>query len=214
MRLSLALLCLAWPLAAHAAPAEIGKPAASYRGRPLYRVSNAGLQDFVGATQKGYVEVLVPANRGHIYLRRGREVFDFSEDGFRGGDVRPIGGDRYGALIPLSPAEEAQLDTHLARLKRTQGAELGNYDFTGEHGLHCVGWMNKISLGGHGESFVEFLGGKARDAESMPRFANFLVERAKRVEALVLYEAAPKSQPARFQIITSKALERAHAQVR
>ena len=48
----------------------------------------------------------------------------------------------------------------------------------------------------------------------MPRFANFLVKRARRVEALVLYESAPKTDPARFHMITSKALERAQEQAR
>jgi hypothetical protein len=159
--------------------------------RQLVQVTNQSLQSYVNATSRGYLEVVVPAGKGHVFFRRGNEVFDFYQGGFRVGGVRPIGSERYGLLIPLTAAQEKRIDRYLGRLKRTGGKELGEYDFHGEKGFHCVTWMMRLALDGKsgekGHNLVEVLGGKPRDGESMPRFSRFLLRQAKPVEAVMIY---------------------------
>jgi hypothetical protein len=155
--------------------------------RQLVQVTNQTLQSYVDATSRGYLEVVVPAGKGHVFFRRGTEVFDFYQGGFRVGGVRPIGSERYGLLIPLTPVQEKRIDRYLGRLKRTGGKELGEYDFHGEKGFHCVTWMMRLALDGKGHNLVNALGGKPRDGESMPRFSRFLLRQARPVDAVVIY---------------------------
>jgi len=189
------------------------------RQRNLVLVDNQRLPQLNKATARGYLEVVVPANKGHVYFRHGAEVFDFYPGGLRVGGVRPIRSERYGFLIPLRRGEERRLRSYLARLKKTEGAELGPYDFHGDKGFHCVSWLMRAALGAErrgeraGRNLVALLGGRPRDGGSMPRFARFLLARAKRVEAVVVYRdgSAAKAPLARtrLQLISSRALRRA-----
>lgn len=164
------------------------------RGRQVVHVNNQTLPSYVNATKRGYLEVVVPAGKGHVYFRHGEEVFDFGTEGLRVGAVRPIKSDRYGYLIPLTKQEEANLTGYLGRLKATGGKELGRYDFEGEKGFHCVTWMKRFALSADGRDLVKHLGGRGRDWESMPRFARFLDKRAKGVESRVLYHDGDASE--------------------
>ena len=117
-------------------------------------------------------------------------------------------------LVPLAPAVEARLEKYLARIKRTGGRELGNYDFHGEKGFHCVTWFMRQALGPKaGDNLVKLLGGDARDGGSMPRFARFMLKKARGVEAVVVYDNAKKSRSQldrlRFQLMSSSGLRRA-----
>ena len=189
------------------------------RTRQIVQVTNESLAGFVEATQKGYLEVVVPAGKGHVFFRYGKEVFDFYPGGFRVGGVRPVGSERYGMLVPLSPTQEAKLQRYLGRLKATGGQELGAYDFEGEKGFHCVTWMMRLALEGKGgqdaKSLVQALGGGSRDGASMPSFARFMLRRASPVEAVVLYknETRTPSQLGRmkFNLMSSRELRRAFA---
>ncbi len=190
------------------------------RSREIVQVTNGSLASFVEATGKGYLEVVVPAGKGHVYFRYGKEVFDFHPGGFRVGEVRPIGSDRYGMLVPLSPAQEAKLARYLGRLKATSGKELGAYDFEGEKGFHCVTWMMRLALEGQGASgaknLVQALGGRPRDGESMPAFARFMLRRASPVEAVVLYKNEARTPrelgQMTFNLMSSRELRRAFAE--
>lgn len=186
------------------------------RTRSLLQVTNQTLQQFTAATSKGYVEVVVPANKGHVFFRYGGKVFDFYPRGLRIGAVRPIGSDRYGMLVKLTPKQERRLATYLGRLERTQGAELGSYDFHGEKGFHCVTWLMRATLGKtRGDTLVKLLGGKEKHGRSMPRFARFMLKQARGVEAVAIYKADPVSSTQlgklNLELMSSRQLRRAHA---
>ncbi len=167
--------------------ANAGNALGLTKERKVVHVDNEHLAEYVNATKDGYLEVVVPAGKGHIYFRVGTEVFDFGDEGFRVGGVRPIKSDRYGVLVPLAPEQEGRLVAYLHRLKQDKGAELGAYDFNGEKGFHCASWMSRVALDEKGHTLTELLGGSKRDFESMPRLANFFLKRAKNVESVVVY---------------------------
>jgi len=183
-------------------------------GKRIVQVTNQTLPAFVDQTKTGYLEVVVPAQKGHVYFRHGTRVFDFYQGGFRISDVRPIGKARYGFLIPLEAAHERALERYLDRLTATGGRELGTYDYYGSTGFHCVTWLNRLKFPGK-QRLTELLGGEEDDGESMPRFARFVMKSAKPVEGLVLYQDAPVTPEAlaktRFRVITSRQLSRAHS---
>jgi hypothetical protein len=189
------------------------------QARSLVQVTNATLETYVQQTERGYLEVVVPANKGHVFFRHGREVFDFYPGGFRVGTVRPIGSERYGMLIPLTPKQERKLEAYLGRLKRTEGKELGAYDFEGDKGFHCVSWMTRCALDRRqrsGVNIVDLLGGKPGDGESMPRFARFLLQRARPLDAVVVYQDTPRTDreldTLRPAIMSLRDLRRAHTE--
>jgi hypothetical protein len=189
------------------------------RTRPIVQVTNENLASYVEATAKGYLEVVVPAGKGHVFFRYGKEVFDFYPGGFRVGGVRPVGSERYGMLVPLTPTQEAKLARYLDRLKATGGKELGAYDFEGEKGFHCVTWIMRLALegkGGGAKSLVQALGGRPRDGGSMPAFARFMLRRARPVEAVVLYQNDERTPgelgTLRFNLLSSRELRRAFAE--
>jgi len=161
--------------------------------RQMVSVSNANLEQYVAATERGYLEVVVPKGKGHVFFRYGREVFDFYPGGFRVGPVRPIGSERYGMLVPLTAEQETRLQGYLGRLKQTNGAELGEYDFHGGKGFHCVTWMMRLAFDPQQGDLVSALGGKHRDGSSMPSFSRFMLKAARPVDAVVLYSAEGKS---------------------
>jgi len=163
------------------------------RHRQVVQVTDQTIDAFTRATARGYLEVVVPANKGHLFFRHGNEVFDFYQGGFRCGPVRPINGERYGMLIPLTADQEGRLGRYLDRLKRTGGQELGTYDFSGERGFHCVTWVLREALGRGGENLVQLLGGKAKHGHGMPSFSRFLLKRANPVEAVVVYQNQPRT---------------------
>ena len=179
------------------------------------QVTNQTLQSYVEATSRGYLEVVVPAGKGHVFFRRGGEVFDFYQGGFRVGAVRPIGSERYGMLIPLTPAQEKRLDRYLGRLKRTGGKELGEYDFHGEKGFHCVTWMMRAALDGKRGNLVSLLGGQPRDGGSMPRFSRFLLRSARPLDAVVVYNDKTRTsrelRRGRVDIVSHRELRRQFA---
>jgi hypothetical protein len=186
------------------------------RTREVVQVTNRSLEAFVQATSKGYLEVVVPAGKGHVFFRYGGEVFDFYQGGFRIGPVRPIGSERYWMLVPLTAAQERRLASYLARLKQTGGKELGAYDFEGEKGFHCVTWMLRLALegkAGGGANLVKLLGGKPADGASMPSFARFMLRRASPVEAVVVYKNEERTPTQlgrlRFDLMSSRALRHA-----
>lgn len=188
------------------------------RNRKVLQVTNKTLDSFSKATAKGYLEVVVPANKGHVYFRHGGQVFDFYPKGLRVGPVRPIGSERYGFLVPLTSRQELKLKSYLKHMKKTRGRELGKYDFHGDTGFHCVSWMMRLALGDKkGDSLVKVLGGRHKDGASMPRFASFMLKKAKNVEAVVVYNDTPssRSQLTRLglQLMSSKELRRAHAEM-
>jgi hypothetical protein len=188
------------------------------RHRQVVQVTDQTLAAFTRATARGYLEVVVPANRGHVYFRHGNEVFDFYPGGFRSGPVRPINGERYGMLIPLTADQEGRLGRYLDRLKRTGGQELGTYDFTGERGYHCVTWMLREALGGGGENLVQLLGGRAKHGTGMPGFSRFLLKRARPVEAVVVYQNQPRTSSQlgrmKLELMSLRELVRAFRQER
>ena len=182
--------------------------------RKVFQVKNENLQKYVNATQKGYLEVVVPKNKGHVYFRYGKEVFDFYPGGFRVGEVRAIRSDRYGMLVPLSKSQEKRLQSYLSRLKTTDAKELGKYDFHGQKGFHCVSWIMRLGIGDKGENLAQLLGGKRNDARSMPRFSRFMLKRAKNVEAVVVYSTENRKSSEldrmNFELMSSKQLRGAH----
>jgi len=193
------------------------------RTRKVIQVTNKTLGKYVDSTKKGYLEVVVPANKGHVFFRYGKEVFDFYPKGFRVGTVRPIGSERYGMLIPLNKKQERRLQSYLKRLKKTGGKELGKYDFHGEEGFHCVSWMMRLAMAGkqHGgsKSLAEVLGGgkKIREA-GMPRFSRFMLKKAAPVEAVVVYNNdGVKSQTElsrmSFALMSSRQIRRANREM-
>ncbi len=186
------------------------------RGRKVLQVNNKNLKRFTDSTKKGYLEVVVPAGKGHVYFRHGDQVFDFYMKGLRVGPVRKIGSERYGFLVPLNSRQERRLGIYLRQMKKTGGKELGKYDFKGEKGFHCVSWMMRLTMGDkHGESLVKMLGGRRKHGASMPRFADFMLKKARGVEAVVVYSDKERSstQLGRLglQLMTSKQLRQAHA---
>ena len=161
--------------------------------RDVYHVNNHALKSYIDATKRGFLEVVVPANTGHVWFRHGEKLYDFGPSGFRVSGVREIGKtERYGVLVRLSKAQEKKLAHYLERLESTKGAELGLYDFQGDKGFHCVTWLMRHSFGPG--NFVKMLGGKPNDGDSMPRFAQFMVKRAQPVEAVVLYSNEAQSE--------------------
>jgi hypothetical protein len=195
------------------------------RSRTLLQVTNASLQQFTKATSKGYLEVVVPANKGHVYFRHGGKVFDFYPGGLRVGGVRPIRSDRYGMLVKLTPKQEKRLARYFGRLEQTNGAELGKYDFHGDKGFHCVTWLMRAALGDKGgDNLVKLLGGRAKHGRSMPRFARFMLKQAAGrgaanqkgygVEAVAIYKADSLSSTQlgklNLQLMSSRQLRRAH----
>ena len=183
--------------------------------RSLLQVTNATLKQFTKATAKGYLEVVVPKGKGHVYFRYGGKVYDFYPGGLRVGEVRRIGSDRYGMLVKLAPKQEKRLRSYLKRVERTKGAELGTYDFHGDKGFHCVSWFMRAALGPkQGDNLVKLLGGRPKDGRSMPRFARFMLKKAHGVEAVAVYKADPLSGTQlgklRFGLMSSSQLRQAH----
>lgn len=184
--------------------------------RKVLQVNNGNLKRYTEATRKGYLEVVVPAGKGHVYFRHGDQVFDFYVKGLRVGPVRKIGSERYGFLVPLSERQEVRLKAYLRHMKKTRGRELGAYDFHGDKGFHCVSWLMRLTLGKKpGENLVKVLGGKRKDGTSLPRFANFMLKKARGVEAVVVYSDQPRSasqlRHLGLDLMTRKQLRRAHA---
>jgi hypothetical protein len=155
--------------------------------RRVVQVTNDSLGHFTKETARGYLEVMVPANTGHLFFRHGGEVYDFYQNGFRWGPVRPIKNERYGMLLRLTPNQERRLTRYLGGLKKTCGKELGTYDFSGRKGFHCVSWIMRLALDGKGQNLVQLLGGKPDQRMGMPSFSRFLLKRAEPLEAIVLY---------------------------
>jgi hypothetical protein len=197
---------------------KVGLVARQMRARTVVQVTNQTLERFVESTERGYLEVVVPAGKGHVFFRHGRDVFDFYPGGFRVGGVRPIGSERYGMLIPLTADQERAVTRYLGRLKGSEGKELGEYDFSGEKGFHCVSWMCRAKIDPQRGNLVGLLGGKPRDAESMPRFARFLLKRARPLDAVVVYQdearTAKQLDRMRFDIMSLRDLIREHASAR
>jgi len=193
---------------------KVGFVSRQMRTRPVVQVTNQTLEAFVKSTESGYLEVVVPAGKGHVFFRHGRDVFDFYPGGFRVGGVRPIGSERYGMLIPLTADQERAVTRYLGRLKGSEGKELGEYDFSGEKGFHCVSWMCRAKIDPQRGNLVGLLGGKPRDAESMPRFARFLLKRARPLDAVVVYQDQPRTAAQldrmRFDIMSLRDLVREH----
>jgi len=186
------------------------------RSRKVLQVNNKTLKKYTQATAKGYLEVVVPAGKGHVYFRHGNQVFDFYMKGLRVGPVRKIGSERYGFLVPLTSKQELKLKSYLRHMKKTRGKELGPYDFHGEKGFHCVSWIMRLTMGEkRGESLVKMLGGRRKHGTSMPRFAQFMLKKAKGVEAVVVYsdKERSKTQLGRLglELMTSNQLRKAHA---
>lgn len=173
------------------------------RHRQLYAASNENLSAITRATKKGYLEVIFPADRGHVFYRLGDRVFDFYDKGFRAGPVRPIKSDRYGFLVRITEKQEKRLAAYFQRLEQTAGKELGRYDFHGEKGFHCVTFMLREQVGERpGEHLVKVLGGNRKDGRSMPKFARFMQDKAKHVEGVVVYkkDAIDSSQLAQMEL--------------
>jgi hypothetical protein len=195
-------------------PKIVGKLFSKFsRKRNLVHVDNQKMSKFVEATRKGYLEVVIPANTGHVWFRKGEKLYDFGPKGFRVSGVREITRERYGVLVKLDAKQEKNLQHYLNRLEKTNGSELGSYDFHGDKGFQCVTWLMRHSFGEG--NFVKMLGGKAKDATSMPRFSNFMVKRARNVEALIVYnkDGMNKSKLDRktFDIMSIKELRRVFA---
>ena len=159
--------------------------------RQVVQVTNQTLQSFTRTTARGYLEVVIPADKGHVFFRHGDKVYDFYQGGFRVGPVRPVGSERYGMLVRLSPSQETRLVAYFDRLERTGGKELGSYDFSGRKGFHCVSWLMRQPLDSRGANLVQLLGGKR--AGGMPSFSRFLLKRARGVEAVVVYDRDARS---------------------
>ncbi|MFH1130618.1 MAG: hypothetical protein V1754_04745 [Pseudomonadota bacterium] len=157
--------------------------------RQIVQINNNVLNKYIAAT-KGYLEVLVPAGKGHVFFRYGNKVFDFYPGGFRVGGVRPIGNSlRYGMLVKLDKQQQRTLEQYLQRLETQNGRELGQYSFfSSEGGYHCVSWMMRLGFGKEGKNLVELLGGNEGDGGSMPDFAKFMLKRAEGVESVVVYQ--------------------------
>ncbi len=198
----------------HKVPKFVGKLLGKRaRTRELIHVDNASLSKFVAATKKGYLEVVIPANTGHVWFRQGEKLYDFGPKGFRVSGVRDITKERYGVLVKLDAKQEADLGHYLHRLEVTKGKELGDYDFKGDKGFQCVTWIMRHSFGEG--NFVKMLGGSKKDATSMPRFSEFMVKRAKNVDAVIVYNAEAQSSKSlnakKFDIMSLKNLRKAFA---
>lgn len=187
------------------------------RERPIVQVTNQTLDRFTRSTAKGYLEMVVPANKGHVFFRHGEKVYDFYQGGFRVGPVCPVGSERYGVLVRLTPEQEARLDGYLGRLERTGGKELGTYDFQGEKGHHCVSWLMRLPLDGQGRDLVGLLGGKPRHAGGMVGFSRFMLRKARGasggagVEAVAVYNDSPRPLTRMaFDLITHRGISRAY----
>jgi hypothetical protein len=182
--------------------------------RRLVHVTNQTLDRVTKETARGYLEVVVPANKGHVYFRHGTKVFDFYQGGFRSGGVRPIRSDRYGLLVKLTRGQERRLTDYLQRLERSGGKELGTYDFTGRKGFHCVSWLMRLDLDGRGHNLMQVLGSKSAHAPGMPNFSRFVLKRATNVEAVLVYKDTPRtaSQLSRmkFQLMSNRGIVKAH----
>ncbi len=195
-------------------PKMVGKFFSKFsQKRNLVHVDNQTMSKFVNATRKGYLEVVIPAKTGHVWFRKGDKLYDFGPKGFRVSGVREITRERYGVLVKLDAKQEQKLLHYLDRLETTKGAELGPYDFHGNKGFQCVTWLMRHSFGEG--NFVKMLGGKAKDATSMPNFSNFMVKRARNVEAVIVYNkdamSKKKLDKKTFDIMTIKELRRVFA---
>lgn len=183
------------------------------RDRKVIQVTNGNLDNFVKATAKGYLEVVVPAGKGHVYFRHGKEVFDFYPGGFRVGGVRPVGSERYGMLIPLTRGQDKRVKRYLKRLKESDGKELGKYDFHGEKGFHCVSWIMRLAMDSKGSTLAQTLGSRKKTAGGMPSFSRFMLRKARPVSSLVLYNDAPKTSNElsrmSFNLMSSRQIRRA-----
>jgi hypothetical protein len=182
--------------------------------RPVVHINSTTLPHYVKATQKGYLEVVVPSKTGHVWFRHGEKLYDFAPDGFRVSGVRPINKERYGVLVKLTKSQEKRLVHYLDRLEKTKGAELGLYSFHGNKGFHCVTWLMRQSFGSGKSNLVQMLGGSAKDGSSMPRFTQFMLKRAQPVEAVVVYNKKPLSEAQlstmNFDVMSSRQLRKAY----
>lgn len=182
--------------------------------RRVVQITNQTLGQLTRATDRGYLEVVVPANKGHVYFRHGQEVFDFYQGGFRCGEVRPIKSERYGMLVKLTRAQERRLTSYLAGLKASGGAELGDYDFTGHEGFHCVSWLLRAGLDEAGHNLAQVLGSRGKRASGMPNFSRFMLKRARQVEAVLVYQDEPRTPSQldrmRFQLMSNRGIVRAY----
>ncbi|MBL4632301.1 MAG: hypothetical protein JKY56_00425 [Kofleriaceae bacterium] len=203
-------------LAGHRVPKQVGRFFNRWsRKRTLVHVDNQNMASFIGATKKGYLEVVIPANTGHVWFRVGTKLYDFGPKGFRVSGVRAITKERYGVLVKLSEVQEKNLLHYLDRLETTKGAELGKYNFSGgDKGFHCVTWLMRHSFGEG--NFVKMLGGSPKDGKSMPNFSEFMVKRARNVEAVVVYNKAGLTSASldkkKFDIMTIEDLRRVFAE--
>jgi hypothetical protein len=186
--------------------------------RRLVQITNATLKRFTDETSRGYLEVVVPAGKGHVYFRHGADVYDFYQGGFRCGPVRPIGSERYGLLVRLTPEQEGRLQGYLDRLGQTNGEELGTYDFTGEKGFHCVSWLMRQPLDGRGRNLLQLLGGRPGRGMGMPTFSRFLLRRGEPVEAVAIYNREARSPTQlsrmRLQLMSNREIVRAFREER
>jgi hypothetical protein len=186
--------------------------------RQLVQITNSTLRRFTDETSRGYLEVVVPAKKGHVFFRHGADVYDFYQGGFRCGPVRPIGSERYGMLVRLTPEQEGRLQGYLDRLKRTGGKELGTYDFTGEKGFHCVSWLMRQPLDGKGRDLLQLLGARPGRGMGMPSFSRFLLRRAEPLEAVAIYNRDVRSPTQlsrmRLQLMSSREIVKAHREQR
>ncbi len=182
--------------------------------RKLVHVDNKSLDGFINATKKGYLEVVIPANTGHVWFRHGEKLYDFGPKGFRVSGVREIMKERYGTLVRLDAKQEANLQHYLERLETTKGAELGLYSFKGDKGFHCASWLMRHSFGEG--NFVKMLGGTPKDAKNMPNFSRFVVKGARNVEAVVVYNkdnlSSAKLDKQEFDIMSLQGLRKAFAE--
>jgi hypothetical protein len=182
--------------------------------RKLVHIDNKNLDGFIKATTKGYLEVVIPANTGHVWFRYGEKLYDFGPKGFRVSGVREITKERYGSLVRLNAKQEKDLGHYLERLETTKGAELGLYDFKGDKGFHCVSWLMRHSFGEG--NFVKMLGGTAKDAKNMPNFSRFMVKGARNVEAIVVYNkdklSSANLDKHKFDLMSLPALRKAFAE--
>jgi len=182
--------------------------------RKLVQVTNDTLNRVTRATARGYLEVVFPANKGHVYFRHGTKVFDFYRGGFRCGGVRPIRSERYGMLVRLTPGQERRLTVYLEGLEASGGKELGSYDFSGRKGFHCVSWLMRLDLDGEGHNLMQVLGSKSSHAPGMPNFSRFMLKKASGVEAVLVYRDPPKTASRlgwmRFQLMSNRGIVKAY----
>jgi hypothetical protein len=182
--------------------------------RKLVQVTNATLDRVTRATAKGYLEVVVPADKGHVYFRHGTKVFDFFQGGFRCGGVRPIRSERYGLLVKLTRGQERRLTAYLKGLEASGGKELGAYDFTGRKGFHCVSWLMRLDLDGRGHNLMQVLGSKSDHAPGMPNFSRFVLKKASGVEAVLVYGQRSRTtsqlERMKFRLMSNRGIVKAY----